>query len=66
MLRDISRALMQLADRDDKLILFGRSIGDQGGLVLAAALAALPHPLALADLTLTGCGLWIRLCLRVS
>ena len=56
-LRDISRALMQLADRDGKLILFGRSIGDQGGHVLAAALWALPPPLALADLTLTGCGL---------
>jgi|EP01046_Picozoa_sp_COSAG06_P000328 hypothetical protein len=56
-LRDVARALMQLADRGGKLILFGRAIGDRGGHVLAAALAALPSPLALVDVTLTGCGL---------
>ena len=55
-LRDISRALMQLEDRDGKLILFGRTIGDAGGHVLAAALTAMPS-LAIVDVTLTGCGL---------
>ena len=55
-LRDISRALMQLIDRDGKLILFGRTIGDVGGHVLAAALTSMPS-LAIVDTTLTGCGL---------
>jgi hypothetical protein len=56
-LRDISRALMQLPDRDGKLILFGRTICHEGGHILAAALKALPTPLPLTEIQLNGCGI---------